>query len=146
MGTDLREFRAARGMARGEAAGRPAVDLQRSRHVVLLRPLLGVRAGHRPRVAGRRRRWRCARSAAGEGTSAARFAHRPLADGRRVRYVLLPAAGARPRLFLAAFAALPARAGMAGEDRAAPDGRAAVPDPERTTLLQARTEIGRAHV
>ena len=31
-----------------KTAGRPPVDLQRPRHLVLLRPLLGVRAGRRP--------------------------------------------------------------------------------------------------
>ena len=82
---------------------------------------------------------RRARPAAGQGTSATRLAHRALADGRRVRHVVLPAPGAGPRLLLAAVGALPARAGMAGARRAAPDGRAAVPDPERPPLLQART-------
>ena len=61
-----------------------------------------------------------------------------LADGRRVRHVVLPGPGARPRLLLAAVGAVPARAGMAGAHRAAADGRAAVPDPERAPLLQAR--------
>ena len=55
-------------------------------------------------------------------------AHRALADGRRVRHVVLPAPGAGPRLLLAAVGALPARARLAGADRAAADGRAAVPD------------------
>ena len=54
-----------------------------------------------------------------EGTSAARLAHRPLADGGRVRHVVLPEPGARPRLLLAALDALPARAGMAGAHRSA---------------------------
>src|SRR5205814_3895979 len=80
-----------------------------------------------------------ARFASDQGASAARLAHRALADGRRVRHVLLPAQGARPWLLLPTFGALPARARMARAYRAAADGRAAVPDPNCPPLLQART-------
>src|SRR5258705_3955817 len=139
MGADLREFRAAFRVARREASRRPAVDLQRSRHVVLLRPLLGVRAGRGPRMAGCRRRRRCARFASDQGTPATRLAHRALADGRRVRHVVLSGPGAGPWLLLTALSALPTRSAMASEDRSAPDGRAAGPDPNRPPLLQART-------
>src|SRR5207245_4626820 len=108
VGTDFRELRPAGRLARGEEPERAAADLQRSRHVVLLRSLLGVRARGGTRVACcRRRRW-CTRSAPDQGASAARLVHRALADGRRVRHVLLPAPGAGPWLLLAAFGALPA--------------------------------------
>ena len=86
-----------------------------------------------------------ARSAADEGASAIGRAHRPLADGRRVRHVLLPEPGARPRLLLAALGALPARAGMARAHRPAADGRAATPDAQRAPLLQAGTGASTRH-
>ena len=121
-----------------EAARRAAHDLQRPRHVVLLRPLLGVRAGHRARVARGRRRRRGARPASDQGSSQARVPPRAFARGGRVRHVVLPASAAGPRHLLAAVGAGSARARVAGRSHSAGDGRAAVPGPERAAVLQAR--------
>ena len=90
-------------------ARRALLHLQRPRHVILLRPLLGVRARHRRALRGGRRGRRRARPAPVAGRSGVRRAPRPLAHGRRVRPVLLPGPGARPRLLLAAVDAVPAR-------------------------------------
>ena len=61
----------------GEAAGRAVHDLQRPRHLVLLRPLLGLRAGHRRGV--RRSPTKAAAragAAADQGPRRARAPHR----------------------------------------------------------------------
>ncbi len=54
-GTDLRGVQAGRGLVQGEEARRSRLRLQRPRHLVLLRPLLGVHARHRRGVPGRGR-------------------------------------------------------------------------------------------
>ena len=59
-----------------EEARRAVPDLQRPRHVVLLRSLLALRARHRRRVSGRRRGRRAARTAADQRSPEARAAHR----------------------------------------------------------------------
>ena len=86
-------------------------DLQRSRHLVLLRSLLRVRARHRREISRSptkaAARATCRRSwAPGPGAS-----HRRSADRRRIRHVVLPGQGARPRLLLAALDACAPQAG-----------------------------------
>ena len=86
-------------------ARRAVLHLQRSRHLVLLRSLFGLRARHRRGVSGGGRGRRRPRAAADPGRPGARAASRRGARGRRVRHVVLPGARARPRRLLAAVAA-----------------------------------------
>ena len=124
-----------------KTARRAADDLQRSRHVLLLRPLLAVRARHR-RVVRRGRRGRRAAGAAAGARARRRSSHHIAAGlvADEFDLVVLPGQGARPRLLLAAVDAVAARTGVAGRDRAAADWRPAVSDPVGAALLQARTE------
>ena len=80
MGADLRGLQAGAALAGREEAGRAVHDLQRPRHLVLLRSLLGVRAGHRgdatrspTRAAGRARCRRCRATRRSPITSARRW-------------------------------------------------------------------------
>ena len=91
----------------GQEARRAGVHLQRPRDVVLLRSLFGVHARHRRAVSGGGRRRRPAGAAAGDRPPGARAPHRPGADGRRVRHVVLPGQAARSRPVLAAVDAGP---------------------------------------
>ena len=156
LGADLRGLRAAAQVAREAAAGRRAVhNLQRPRHVVLLRPLLArsrwasaSASRWRTKAAGRARCRRCRASGAGRSTSA------PFADGRRVRHVVLPGQAAGPRLLLAAVGAVRRRQ-TAGRSTIVPlqVGVLQFPIPQRRALLQARPgaaprdrELSRGHL
>ncbi len=125
-------------LVQGEQARRDRLRLQRSRHVVLLRPLLGVHAGHRRGVRRRGRGRRPPQPARGAGKPRARRAHRPEPGHRRVRPVLLPGQAAGPRFLLPDVGAARTRGRqVADHDRAAPDRRAPVPHPDRRAVLQA---------
>ena len=98
LGADLRGLRARPAVARGEEAGRAVLHLQRSRHVVLLRSLLALRARHRRRV--RRSRTKAAARAPlppikGHPQLAQHIATGLVAD--EFDLSLFPGQGARPR-------------------------------------------------
>src|SRR6187397_2664387 len=132
-------------MARREEAGRAAHDLQRPRHVVLLRPLLPLRAWNRRIVcAGGRGRWPT-RAATGPRACRPLTPHCRGTGGGRIRPFLLPGQAARPRLLFAAVDPLAARANLARRDRAAADRSARVPDSVSTAVLQAWSEPAEGH-
>ena len=136
---DLRGLRADPRLARRQAPGRAVLHLQRPRHVVLLRSLLGVRARHRR--ASMRSPTKAAAPRAlppikGHAALARHIGASLMADEFDMSFFQdkpLDHGCFSPLSML-----LPHEPELAGADRAAADRRAAVPDPERRALLQAR--------
>ena len=112
LGADLRGLsRRSRPGSPSKKPGRAVHDLQRSRHLVLLRSLLGLRARHRRALRGGRRRRRRARPAAGaRRTRRCRHTSAQSLMADEFDMSFFQGSAARPRLLLAAVDDVAARA------------------------------------
>ena len=124
-------YKPVQALAGGQEARRAVHDLQRSRHQLLLRSLLAVRARHRRRVSRRRRRRRAARHPAVEVTPklAQHIARGLVADEFDLSY--FQDKGLDHGCFSPLSMLWPHEAGLARRDRAAAGRRAAVSDSRR---------------